>query len=315
MNSGYTYTDTVDKTTEGESVLRFYAVRYTHSAEAMWRERIATGVVLLDGERTTEETKLKKGQRLTYDRAPWEEPEAPRNFEVLYEDAEILAVNKPSRLPVLPGGHHLENTLLAAVRDQFGGDIPPSPVHRLGRGTSGIVLFARNTRASQILSEAFRTRTITKIYRALVQGTGIEPEVRVEAPIGKIKYPPTGELFAATPGGKASVSNCFLLRDDVESNQSLLDVRILTGRAHQIRIHVAAMGHPLVGDPLYIAGGGPAPLTKGDRPPLPGDVGYHLHARLLEFVHPLTNEPVRVTSIPPPILRTDAEAAALGEQQ
>ena len=315
MNSGYTYTDIVDQSAEGESVLRFYAVRYTHSTEATWRERIATGVVLLDGERTTEETKLKKGQRLTYDRAAWDEPKAPRHFEVLYEDEEILAVNKPSGLPVLPGGHHLENTLLAAVRDRFGGDVPPSPLHRLGRGTSGIVLFARNTQALQVLSEAFRTRTITKIYRALVQGTGIEHEVRVEAPIGKIQYPPTGELFAATSDGKVSVSDCFLLREDLESNQSLLDVRILTGRPHQIRIHVASMGHPLVGDPLYVAGGGPAPLIEGNRPPLPGDVGYHLHARLLEFVHPITNTPVRVEALPPPILRTHTEEETLGEKE
>ena len=226
---------------------------------------------------------------------------------MLYEDAQIIAVNKPSGLPVLPGGHHLENTLLSVVRERFGGEVPPSPLHRLGRGTSGIVLFARNVETLRQLTDAFRNRTITKVYRALVQGLGIEKTLTVKQPIGKIPYPPTGELYAASPEGKRAVSECTVLQEDRSLDQTLLDVKIITGRPHQIRIHVAAVGHPLVGDPLYVAGGGPAPLVEGERAPLPGDIGYHLHARLLEFNHPDTGELIRVEAPPPDPLKTKDE--------
>lgn len=311
MNSGYTYTDTVDSDGAGETVLAFYTTRYTHSTEAVWRERIESGAVLLDGKRISVDIVLLNGQELTYHREAWQEPVAPRTFEVLYEDAQIIAVNKPSGLPVLPGGHHLENTLLAAVRERFGGEVPPSPLHRLGRGTSGIVLFARDVDALRQLTDAFRNRTITKVYRALVEEIGIEQTFVVRQPIGKIPYPPTGELYAASPKGKPAVSECMVLQEDRSLAQTLLDVRIITGRPHQIRIHVAAAGHPLVGDPLYIIGGGPAPIVAGQRPPLPGDVGYHLHARLLEFTHPRTGESIRVEATPPESLRTIEERRRL----
>ena len=307
MNSGYTYTDIVDGDGAGETVLVFYTTRYTHSSEAVWRERIESGAVLVDGKRVSENIELLNGQELTYHREAWQEPVAPRTFEVLYEDAQIIAVDKPSGLPVLPGGHHLENTLLSAVRERFGGEVPPSPLHRLGRGTSGIVLFARDVNALRQLTNAFRNRTITKVYRALVEGVGLEQAFVVRQPIGRIPYPPTGELYAASPKGKPAVSECKVLQEDRRLVQTLLDVKIITGRPHQIRIHVAAAGHPLVGDPLYVSGGGPAAIVADQRPPLPGDVGYHLHARLLEFVHPRTGESVRVVATPPKPLRTIEE--------
>lgn len=307
MNTGYTYTDIVGADAEGETVLAFYTSRYTHSTEDEWRDRIDSGLVKLDGKPADGVERLQRGQRLTYDRKAWEEPEAPRTFDVLYEDEQIIAVNKPSGLPVLPGGHHLENTLLSAVRERYGGEVPPSPLHRLGRGTSGIVLFARDARSLRLLSKAFQARSITKIYRALVAGTGLEPTFNVETPIGKVVYPPTGELFAATSDGKPSTSECRVLWEDTDRDETLLDVKIITGRPHQIRIHAAAAGHPLVGDPLYDAGGIPKPLVDDERPPLPGDVGYHLHARLLEFQHPMSGETVRVEANPPDILRTLSE--------
>ena len=307
MNCGYTYTDIVGSEAEDESILTFYSTRYKHSSEEVWRDLIESGAVLLDGERVNQDRKLQKGQTLIYHREAWDEPDAPRDFEVLYEDDKIIAVNKPCGLPVLPGGHHLENTLLSVVRERFGGSVPPSPLHRLGRGTSGIVLFARDKKALQSLTSAFRNRSITKIYRALVCGVGIEKETLIEQPIGKIPYPPTGQLFAATPNGKPSVSKCSVLWEDLENKMSLLDVKIITGRPHQIRIHVAAIGHPLVGDPLYIAGGGPPERVSGKRPPLPGDVGYHLHARHIAFTHPKTNEAITVEARPPQLLCTPAE--------
>ena len=308
LNRGFTYTDQIDTDAAGETVLGFYARRYPHSSEAEWRERIRAGAIRLDGRRVDQATILRAGQVLSYERTPWAEPETPQTFGVLYHDDHVIAVDKPSGLPVLPGGHHLEHTLLALVRERFGGEVPPSPLHRLGRGTSGIVLFARTQRALRRLTEEFTERSITKIYRALVQGVGLHDETTIDVPIGRIDYPPTGKLYAAAPDGAPSTSICRLLHENRDQQQSLVEVRIITGRPHQIRIHMAAIGHPLVGDPLYISGGGPAPLLVDRRPPLPGDCGYHLHAMRLAFRHPETHVLVDLFSPAPPSLQTPSES-------
>lgn len=311
MNNGYTYENQIDGDAEGETVLAYYATRYRHSTESEWRERVERGAVQLDGRVVATDAVLRAGQRLTYRRAPWAEPEAPSGFGTIYEDAEVLVVDKPSGLPVLPGGGHLENTLLAQVRRRYGGDIAPSPLHRLGRGTSGIVLFARTKRALQRLTCAFVARRITKVYRALVQGVGLPAEQTIDVPIGRVAYPPIGQLHAALREGVPATSVCRLLHEDHERSRSLVEVRIVTGRTHQIRIHMAAIGHPLVGDPLYVVGGGPAPLIPGARAPLPGDCGYHLHAWRLVFSHPATGAEMDLASPPPLALLTPGESASL----
>lgn len=307
MNRGFTYTDEIDAEAAGETVIEFYARRYPHSDEHEWRARIDDGSILLDGARVGVETLLRRGQILSYKRVPWIEPDAPRTFGVIYEDEDIIVVDKPSGLPVLPGGQHLDNTLLALVRGRFGGEVAPSPLHRLGRGTSGIVLFARRQGALRRLTEAFTERRVTKVYRALVQGTGLPEETTIEVPIGRVEYPPIGTLHAAKSDGAPSTSICRLLHEDREQRCSLVEVRIITGRPHQIRIHMATVGHPLVGDPLYTHGGLPLPLVPGRRAPLPGDCGYRLHATYLKFHHPTTDTLLSLFAPPPPILQTPSE--------
>jgi 23S rRNA pseudouridine1911/1915/1917 synthase len=307
VNRGFCYEDEIDRAAAGESVLAFYTSRYTHSSEREWLERIEQGAVRLDGAVVNPATALRAGQTLSYQRAPWTEPEAPSTFGVLYEDSDLLAVDKPSGLPVLPGGHYLDHTLLALVRARFAGAVPPSPLHRLGRATSGIVLFARTEEASRRMTAQFAERRIEKIYRALVTGVGLPAEQVVDVPIGRVSYAPTGKLHAATTNGAPSKSVFRVLAENVERSESLVEVRIVTGRPHQIRIHAAAIGHPLVGDPLYVSGGGPGPLVSGRRPALPGDCGYHLHAMRLAFRHPRTGEGVVAFSPPPSSLRTPDE--------
>jgi 23S rRNA pseudouridine1911/1915/1917 synthase len=307
VNRGFRYKDEISLDGAGESVIEFYTSRYRHSSEQEWRERIVQGAVRLDGEKVTPGTLLRAGHTLSYERAPWTEPEAPSTFGVVYEDGDLLAVDKPSGLPVLPGGHYLDHTLLALVRARFPGEVPPSPLHRLGRATSGLVLFARTEETLRRLSTEFVQRRVAKIYRALVAGVDLPSEQVVDAPIGRVPYPPTGKLHAAAIDGAPSKSFFRLLSEDRERFESLVEVQIVTGRPHQIRIHAAAIGHPLVGDPLYIAGGGPGPLVEGRRPALPGDCGYHLHAMRLAFRHPRTGEGLEVFSPPPPLLRTPDE--------
>ncbi|MDE3000560.1 MAG: RluA family pseudouridine synthase [Gemmatimonadota bacterium] len=306
-NQGWTYENRIQKDAAGETVLQFYLRRYSHSTRETWRKRIVSGDVRLDDGPTTPCTRLFAGQRLTYRRRPWREPDAPCSFALLYEDDHVVAAAKPAGLPVLPGGHHLRNTLLARVREQYPETPGPAPLHRLGRGTSGLVLFARSELARRVLSEDFRNRRVCKIYRALVAGTDMPDRFAVDVPIGRIPFAPTGYLYAATSVGKPARTECRVLDRNPDSNRSLLRVNLVTGRAHQIRIHLAAAGHPLIDDPLYRAGGRPAVPAAGDRAPLPGDIGYHLHAHELHFAHPATGRKVHLTCPPPSILLTPAE--------
>ncbi len=301
MNHGWTYREKINQATEGCTVLDYYTQRYQHSNQAEWEARIAAGEILLNGSVTIEQTLLKRGDQLLYHRPPWQEPDVPLTFEVMLEDADVLVVSKPSGLPVLPGGGFLENTLLGQLQQRYPQDTPV-PIHRLGRGTSGLVLLARSSQTRAALSYQMRTHQMQKIYRTFVTGNSMPDCFTVMHPIGKIPHPVLGYIYAAHGEGLAAQSDCQVLRRDADT--SLLEVNILTGRPHQIRIHLAAAGYPLVGDPLYTIGGIPKtliPSATGELP-VPGDCGYHLHAMHLTFRHPTTQDLIEVTSLPPDVL-------------
>jgi len=274
---------------------------HPHSSADAWRERIAQGRVLVDGCAAPSDRVLHRGQTLTWDRPGWIEPEAPRTFAVLYEDADLLAVAKPSGLPTLPGGGFLDNTLLAVVRERRSDVVP---LHRLGRWTSGIVLFARSPAARSHLARVWRERRVDKCYVALASGWAAERRFDVTTPIGTIPYAPLGSLYAACAGGKRSVSHVVVAEQ--RRDAFVARVTIETGRPHQIRIHLAAAGHPLVGDPLYGPGGVPRTGSRA----LPGDPGYALHAASLSFEHPTTGSRLVLTCAPPPALRTSTPGSA-----
>ena len=300
MNSGWTYQEQVNSSAHGWTVLDYYTRRYRHSSCLEWQQRIETGQVLLDGIVTTATTSLRSGQWLTYDRPPWQEPDVPLAFEVIYEDQDLMVVAKPSGLPVLPGGGFLEHTLLWQLQQRYPQETP-IPIHRLGRGTSGLLLLARSPTARAHLSQQMRDHQIQKIYRTLVQGTGMADRFTIAEPIGKIPHPLLGYVYAAHAQGAAAYSKCWVRRRDSET--TLLEVSILTGRPHQIRIHLAAAGYPLVGDPLYAEGGVPITSMPSDNGevPVPGDCGYHLHAMRLSLTHP-NGQPISCVCSPPPNL-------------
>ena len=123
-------------------------------------------------------------------------------------------------------------------------------------------------------------------------------------PIGPVPYPQLGTIFAATPTGKWAYSQGRVLQR--QAHQTLLEVNIATGRPHQIRIHLAAMGYPLLGDPLYLPGGHPRSTSMGAQLPVPSDLGYHLHAHRLRFIHPRTQATMQIICPPPPCLQMEA---------
>ena len=293
MNKGWVYREEVKGADGGQTVLDYYTNKYRHSNGSQWQTRIESGQILLNNCGTTAETILQRGDRLTYHRSPWVEPRVPLKFEILYEDRDLLVINKPSGLPVIPGGGFLEHTLLWQLKTIYPEDTP-TPIHRLGRGTSGLLLLGRSQLAKSSLAKQMRHRTtgqdtsqLSKVYRTLVPGNSISDRLTIEQPIGKIFHPVLGYIYGATPNGKYARSEIRVIQR--YDNHTLIEVTIFTGRPHQIRIHTAAVGYPLLGDPLYIPGGTFAPIDSTqdrDTIPVPGDCGYYLHAYRLSFIHP-----------------------------
>ena len=299
LNPGFSYRERVRR--GGSTVLEHFTLHHPHSNGAQWRSRIEQGEVELDGGRPEPGTLLVQGQELVWHRPPWREPEVDTQVRILFEDDALLAVIKPRGLPTLPGGGFLENTLMALVRARYP---ESSPMHRLGRETSGIVLFARTHAAGAELQSAWRDHRIQKRYRALGSGVCLQDALDITAPIGPVPHPWLGTLFAAHPKGKASRSRARVLERTQAA--TLFEVDIETGRPHQIRIHLAFAGHPLVGDPLY----GPGGLPRTDITALPGDGGYFLHAERLAFTHPLTGQPMELWAPSPRELCRAEEAPA-----
>ena len=293
MNLGWEYR-TVVRDSESGSLLSFLCTRYTHSSAPEWEARIQAARVLLNDRSVAPETPVTQGDRVVWHRPPWSEPAAPLEFGLLHADRYLLAVDKPPGLPTLPGAGFLEHTLLHQVRLR-----EPEAVaaHRLGRWTSGIVLFARSREARAPLAEAWRSGNVEKSYRTLAGGRARSRRFEVRAPIGLVPHPLLGTVHAASADGKPAVSRVTVLEQ--RDSAFLADVEILTGRPHQIRIHLAAAGHPLVGDPLYGPGGTPDEENRA----LPGDPGYRLHATALSLDHPFDHRTLRIRSDPPEALR------------
>lgn len=293
-NLGHTYRERIEGSGAGQVLSKYLAGRYTHTSESEWIERIHAGLVRIDGARAEPDSLLLAGQHLSWNRPGWVEPEAPLGFAVLHDDGDVVAVAKPAGLPTLPGAGFLEHSLLRQLSRYRDG---LHPLHRLGRHTSGVVLCAGGNEARSRMSQAWQSGAVRKIYRALAAGSPATASFTITTPIGPVAYRPLGQLHAACATGKPAHSIVTV----VEQRESgfLCDVEILTGRPHQIRIHLAAAGHPLVGDPLY--GDGGLPLAGGQA--LPGDGGYGLHAMELSFPDASKTD-VTVRCPPPSRLRT-----------
>jgi 23S rRNA pseudouridine1911/1915/1917 synthase len=300
LNDGYVYSEKLGASARGTRTLAYLAGRYRHSSAETWAERVARGEVRLDGAVATGAEVLHAGQQLDWHRPPWDEADAPLDWRVLYEDADLLAVHKPGGLPTLPSGGFLQNTLLYRVQARYPEAVP---MHRLGRGTSGLVLFTRTPEAATRLAADWREHRVEKCYRALGQGRAAGERYDITAPIGPVPHPRLGSVHAASPEGKPSQSTARVL--ERREADTLFEVHIRTGRPDQIRIHLAFVGHPLVGDPLY----GPGGLPSGESPALPGDCGYLLHSLSLALTHPLTGARLQLHAPPPPVLEVSPAAA------
>jgi 23S rRNA pseudouridine1911/1915/1917 synthase len=210
-------------------------------------------------------------------------------LEILYEDEDLVAVNKPAGMVVHAGAGNTAGTLVNALLHRFhtlsslGGDLRPGIVHRLDRYTSGVILIARTDGAHRALAAQFAGRQVEKVYLALVHGRLAADSGRIDKPIARDPHRRTRMTARLGAGRKASTSYRVLRRWPAFS---YLEVRIHTGRTHQIRTHLAAIGHPVVGDRLY---GAPAQI-----PGLPPLARFFLHAHRISFRSPSTGRPIAV---------------------
>lgn len=276
-NAGYSYKFQIQDSLPGETVSQVLERHFNHSTQQQWLERILQGEITLGEVVLRADCPSSNGDRVVWNRPGWLEPSVPRSFSVLYEDESLLAVNKPSGLPTMPGGGFLENTLLHLIREHFPDAL--SPLHRLGRGTSGVVLFAKDQNSARHWSRHWNE--VEKTYLAMVTGRPNKPVYDIQVPIGQVAHPRLGTVHSVSASGKASRSVARVVQERGEN--SIMEIELFTGRPHQIRIHLASIGYPLVGDPMY----GPGAILL-NAPGLPSDLGYQLHAWKMRLSCPTT---------------------------
>jgi 23S rRNA pseudouridine1911/1915/1917 synthase len=273
------------------------------------QELIAGGLVRLNGKTAKDSHKVHAGD--TIEVVPQPRPALRAEAEaipldILYEDEDVIAINKPAGMTVHAGAGNSHGTLVNALLgrgqclSQSGDTLRPGIVHRLDKETSGVLLAAKNDFAHARLAEAFRERSIQKIYVALVQGALKEERGRIELAIARDPNRRTRMTAKRT----ALLHNAREARTDWQvlariDSTTLLEVQLHTGRTHQIRVHFSALRHPVVGDTLYGAAG---QLHIG-RTTLPSLGRNFLHAAKIAFAQPRTGQPIHLTAPLPPELR------------
>ncbi|MEW5423283.1 RluA family pseudouridine synthase [Amorphus sp. 3PC139-8] len=316
----------VDDADDDQRLDQCLARRVPELSRARLQGLIRAGHVDVDGATVTEpKRKVKAGAAIAVALPAPEPSNAVAEaipLEIVYEDPHLLVVNKPAGLVVHPAAGHASGTLVNALLAHCGSELSgiggvarPGIVHRLDKETSGLLVVAKSDAAHQGLAAQFadhgRTGPLERTYRALAWGAPKPVEGRIDAPIGRA--PNHRQRFAIVASGKPAVTHYSTDRRFPASDPiaSLVSCRLETGRTHQIRVHLSAKGHPLLGDTLYGAGF----RTKANR--LPAAVreridalsGQALHAAVLGFAHPVTGETLRFESPLPPDL--DALLAAL----
>jgi 23S rRNA pseudouridine1911/1915/1917 synthase len=282
----------------GERLDRWLAAREEVGSRTAAERLIAEGKVTVDGAVRAKSHRLAGGERVDFEQATTRRssltPEGV-GVRVTYEDEHLLIVDKPAGVVVHPSAGHARGTLVHGLLAHAiaGGDEAERPgiVHRLDRDTSGLLVVARSDDAHRRLQSLIRRRQLVREYLALVRGRPRSRAGRIEAAIGRDRRDPTRtSLDTAAP--REAVTHFELV--ELLPEHALVRVRLETGRTHQIRVHLAAIGLPVVGDPVY--GVSDLELRR-----------QFLHAWRLAFPHPLTGEPVEVESPLPPELQAALE--------
>lgn len=273
----------------GKRLDRFLVEQLENVSRARVQQLLRAGRVRMDGAHVKASYRLRGGEAVSVE---WE-PQLPlRAFaeeiplEVLYEDDDLAAVNKPAGITVHAGAGLRSGTLVNALLHRFGGlsglggELRPGLVHRLDRQTSGVLLVAKNDEAHRRLAGQFQARAVEKAYLALVHGAVASERGRISAPIAR-DLKRRRRMTARRRSGREALTKYRVLRP--LAGFTLLEVTPHTGRTHQVRVHLASLGHPVVGDTLYGAPGGVLDRT-------------FLHAARIAFHHPRTGQRLEISA-------------------
>jgi 23S rRNA pseudouridine1911/1915/1917 synthase len=292
---------TVPAEAAGQRLDGFLAAREEIGSRARAERMIEGGGVLVDGEPRPKSFRLAAGAEIRYPEPEQTQTElepVDLDLAVLHRDEHLLVVDKPAGLLVHPVPGYRGPTLVQGLLEEVGGEgIRPGIVHRLDRDTSGLLVVARDDRTLARLQSALRRRKIHRSYVALVRGRPPSRRGTIEAPIGRDRRDPT-RVSLDSDAARPAVTH-FAIAEAL-SGRTLLDVELETGRTHQIRVHLAAVGHPVVGDPVY----GHGRELGLDR--------QFLHAARLRFTHPWSEQEVDVRSPLPADLASALDLARVG---
>ena len=272
----------------------------TELSRSQANEAIKNGNILVNGKAVKAKYSVKEGDLVTYDLPEpevleYEAEDIP--LDIVYEDDDVAVVNKPQGMVVHPSVGHTSGTLVNALMyhihdlSSINGVVRPGIVHRIDKDTSGLLMIAKNDRSHQALAEELKDKKSLRKYLAIVHGNISNDRGVIEAPIGRSEK--DRKKQAVTAKGKSAVTHFKVL--ERFGNYTLVELTLETGRTHQIRVHMAYIGHPVAGDPLY----GPRKTLKGN--------GQFLHAQTLGFTHPTTGESLRFSVEPPAIFQETLE--------
>ena len=267
----------------------FLAARAPGLTRSAAARLLGEGRVLVDGKRPAKSLRLAGGETVTVTLPPPEASEAlPEDIplDVVYEDSDVIVVNKPKGLVVHPAPGHPGGTLVNALLNHCGGSLSgvggvlrPGIVHRIDKDTSGLIIAAKNDFAHQRLAAQLQDHTLARIYECIVVGNLRGDSGTVDASLGR--SPNHRKKQAVVPNGRRAVTHWEVLAR--YPGFTYVRCRLETGRTHQIRVHMAHLGHPILGDTVY-----------GAKKPVPGLRGQCLHAVGLRFLHPRTGAPIEL---------------------
>ena len=256
--------------------------------------------ILVNGKKTKASYKVKLNDKITIQEEKPKETKIIAQdipIDVLYEDNDIIVVNKPKGMVVHPANGNPDGTLVNAILSKcrgtlsgIGGEIRPGIVHRLDKDTSGVIIVAKNDKSHINLSQQIKDHKVEKTYIALVRGIVKENEASINMPIGRSKK--DRKKMAVTSNGKQAITHFKVIERFLKSNVTLLEVKIETGRTHQIRVHLSEIGYPIIGDAVYSKGKNEWNIQ-----------GQCLHAKSLKFKHPTTNKEMKIEAPLPEYLK------------
>lgn len=281
----------VNENDKGKRLDIYIAENFNELSRTMIKKLIESNNILVNDKSEKVSYKVQANDNISIDIPEAKETKLKAQeipLDIIYEDSDIIVINKPKGMVVHPANGNPDGTLVNAILSicknslsGIGGELRPGIVHRLDKDTSGLIIVAKNDKAHINMSEQIKERNVKKTYIALVRGNVPEEKATINMPIGRSTK--DRKKMAVTKNGKQAITHFKVLKR--YSKYTLLEIKIETGRTHQIRVHMAEIGYPVVGDAVYSNG-------KNEF----GIEGQMLHAYKLEFMHPITNKHMELTA-------------------